>query len=503
MDQKKLGVAITYVKMALSIIISLLFTPFLLGKLGDSEYGIYSLSFSLISFIALLDLGLGQTMIRYLSKAKALRNFIEEAQINGLFLLVYSGIAVIAVIIGIFLINIYPLIANKSLTQEEVYLFKVVFSILLIDTAASFPLSVFSSNIYANEKYLFLRGTDLVLFILKYAILIIVLSSGYKVVAYTIVITIISITMKIIYLFYSLKKLKVSFVFYGFKKDKMCEIFLYSFFILLNMIVDFLYNSTDKLILGAVAGTVAVTVYSFGIYFLSYFQQMSLAISGVFFPQIVRLYEKKHDLKGISDLFLRVGRIQMVILFLIMSGFIVLGREFIILWLGNSYGDAYIIGLLIMLPSIVPLTQNIGILVLRAMNIHKYRSYMYLAIALLNVVISIPLSIKFQGIGAAIGTVIATILGQIIFMNLFYKYKVKLDIDSYWKNFIWFVLPIIPLVVFSLMIKHFIEINNWYRFISFIFLYSFAYLLIYRFIIANEFEKELMRRFIKRIRGII
>ena len=119
--------------------------------------------------------------------------------------------------------------------------------------------------------------------------------------------------------------------------------------------------------------------------------ELSTAMSGVFLPNIVYLYERKKDMKEISDLFLRVGRLQMAILTLALGGYIALGKEFISLWVGDDYRDAYYIGLIIMLPALIPLTQNIGISILRAMNLHKYRSYMYLIIAILNVCISIPL----------------------------------------------------------------------------------------------------------------
>ena len=50
--------------MGLRVLIGLVYTPFMLMKVGDSQYGVYSLSLSLISFISLLDLGFGQTMVR-------------------------------------------------------------------------------------------------------------------------------------------------------------------------------------------------------------------------------------------------------------------------------------------------------------------------------------------------------------------------------------------------------------------------------------------------------
>ena len=82
MNQKKTGIVISYITLAVSTIIGFVFSPFLLKMIGDSQYGIYSLAKSLISFIAILDLGLGQTIVRYVAKAKALEDEEQEAKME-------------------------------------------------------------------------------------------------------------------------------------------------------------------------------------------------------------------------------------------------------------------------------------------------------------------------------------------------------------------------------------------------------------------------------------
>ena len=276
------------------------------------------------------------------------------------------------------------------------------------------------------------------------------------------------------------------------------EILHFSFFIFLNLIIDFLYGNTDKLILGAVAGTVSVSIYSIGTYFSQYFTELSCAMSGVFLPKIMDLYQK-NERKGISDLFNKIGRLQMALLFLVLGGYVCLGREFINLWVGSTYKDSYFIGIIIMLPSIVPLTQNIGITIIRAMNIHKYRSYMYIVIAIINVAISIPLAMKYSGIGSAIGTSIATFLGQIFFMNWFYAKKVQIDIRKYWSNFARFWLMTIFVLTVTAGVKMFITINSWRSFVLLAFLFSVIYVVAYWLTVANKYEKELLLSILRKL----
>ena len=182
----------------------------------------------------------------------------------------------------------------------------------------------------------------------------------------------------------------------------------------------------------------------------------------------------------------------MLLLALALGGYCALGGDFIRLWIGKQYSDAYYIGLVIMVPAIVPLTQNIGISVVRALNIHKYRSYMYLVIAAVNIIISIPLAMLYGGIGAAVGTGIACCLGQILFMNWFYGAKVGIDIKQYWRSLLGFALISVPAVFLTVWIKNYIVIDGWIAFVAYMAGYTLLYCVLYWLFISNSYEKDLI-----------
>lgn len=491
MNQRKIGVVISYLTLAFNILIGLFYTPFMISTLGDGQYGIYSLANSLISFVTLLDFGFGQTLVRYISKARATGDIEEESRLNGFFLKMYLVIAGLALVMGVGIVILYPHLASKTLVGEEIRLFRIVFLILLINVTISFPMSIFSATLNAYEEFLLLKLANFVISVFKYLVMVLILVFGYQLVAIAIVILISSLVTQCIYVFYSVRRVGIKFDFSKIETNLTKEILHFSFFIFLNLIIDFLYNNTDKLILGVVAGTVSVSIYSIGIYFSQYFTELSTAMSGVFLPKIMELYQKGEK-NEISNLFNKVGKLQMTLLFLVLGGYICLGREFINLWVGSTYRDSYFIGIIIMLPSIVPLTQNIGITIIRAMNIHKYRSYMYIAIAMINVAISIPLAMKYAGIGSAVGTSIATFLGQIFFMNWFYANKVQINVRQYWNNFVrFFLLTIFVLVIVS-GVKVLIPVHSWSSLLLMVLLFSFIYVVIYWMMIANKYEKELV-----------
>ena len=108
---------------------------------------------------------------------------------------------------------------------------------------------------------------------------------------------------------------------------------------------------------------------------------------------------------------------------LLISGFILFGREFIALWAGKDYSIAYAIVLVLIIPAAIPNMQSIGVLIMQAMNKHQFRAILYLICAILNVCMSIPAGIKYGPLGCAACTGITTFLTSGMILNWYYKSK--------------------------------------------------------------------------------
>lgn len=460
---RKVGAVLSIANMLVSLAVGLVYTPFVMRFLGDSEYGVYTVALSLISYFTMLDLGFGNALVRYSARARGEGK--EEKNIYGMFFLLYLGVAAIALAAGAALYFFVGNIFSAKFTEGEIAILKNIFIVLLANTVVAFPCSVFSSIIRSNQKFIFANTLTLIMNIVKHGLSLVLLFNGFKSVTLALVVLGVTLLTAVINIFFCFGKIKIKMGFRRFERGFYKEVFGYSFFILLNIIVDLLYSSTDKVILGAVCGSVAAAIYGAGVTFQVYFQEFSTAISGVFLPHISELSAKENAIPEMSKIFVKVGRIQFTLLSFILLGFTIFGREFIALWAPAGYGDAYFIALLIMVPAIIPLSQNIGISVLQALNRHWLRSVMYLAIAILNIGISIPLAQRFSGIGAALGTCIATCLGQIAFMSFVYGKLIGLDIKSYWKTVLFTLIKMIPVCGLFLSSHFFFAGDSWGRFV--------------------------------------
>lgn len=489
-NQLKAGVVLNYVVIILNTVVGLLYTPYMLRMMGQSEYGLYSLVASVIAYLTVLDLGFGNAIVRYTAKFRAEKKTEEQYEMFGMFFLLYLVIGIIAFGIGLGLYFNVGTLFGDTMTAVELGRARIMMLLLVANLAFTFPMSIWGSIIQAYEDFVFQKSLNIFRIILNTAVMICLLHFGYKAVAMVVVQTIFNVLTLVLNFIYCRRKLNIHIYFrfkhfhWGFLK----EVAIYSFWIFLNAIMDRVYWSTGQFVLGAMVGTAAVAVFAIAIQLEGMYMQFSTAISSVFLPKVTAMVATNRSRKEISDLFIRTGRIQYIVLAYILSGFIIFGRQFIELWAGADYSDAYIISLLFFIPLTVPLIQNLGITILQARNEMKFRSVLYIIIALVSLAMQIVLTRYFGGIGCAMGVSGALVVGQILIMNVYYRRRQDLDIKTFWKEIS--KMSIIPIVlIFSsmLVIRHFFALDSWGKLILGIAAFSLVYIpLFFRFSMTDD-----------------
>lgn len=498
----KKGAILSYVSMFISIIVALLYTPVMIRLLGQSEYGLYAMIGSLAAYFSILDLGLGNTIIRYISRNRAIGDKNTESKLNGMFLLLYSVIGLLAIVAGIIVYQSIDNIFESGLTTTELAKAKIMVIILTINFALSFPLSVFGSIIRAYERFVIVKVVIIIRAIAIPIITLPFLLLGFGSVTMVVIAAFVNLSCLLFNVFYCFKYLNVDLYFGKIDFSLLKEIISYSFFVFLAVIVDQIYWNTDQFILGALAGTAPVAVYAIAIQFINIYKRFSTSISGLFLPRASMMVANNASNEEITNSMIKYGRVQYIIMALILTGFMLFGRPFINYWAGNNYDSAYYIALIIMLPFTIPLIQNFGLSILYAKNKQKFRSVMLIFIAILNIVITIPLVQKFEGIGAAIGTAFSLTLGNTIIMNFYYHLKIGINMIRFWKNILIISCPVVISIIIGFFMKYIIDFDNIILLPLGIIIYSLIYILLMWFFGFNKYEKELFLSIFVRVKNM-
>ncbi len=498
-NQLKAGVMLSYISEAIAVVAALVYTPVMLRLLGQAEYGLYQLAASTISYLSLLGLGFSSSYIRYYSKYKVNNDSNGIAKLNGMFMTVFIVIGIVCAIVGGVLVASIDIIFKASLSADEIKTARILMVLMVFNFTISFPGSVFSTYITANEKYIFLRIINIIKNILNPLLTLPLLLVGYKSIAVVAIQTVLAVSTFVINWLYCNKKLEMQTNFKNFDWGILKSLFMFSFWVFLNEIIDQVNWQVDKFVLGIISGTVTVAVYGVASQLNSLYLMFSTSVSSVFVPRVNKIVAEGDDNKHLTDLFVRVGRIQFIILMLMISGFIIFGRYFIKIWAGDNYNGSYYIALLLMTPATVPYIQSLGVQIQRAKNMHQFRSIVYFVIAILNVIASIPLAKLYGGIGAAMGTSLSIIIGNGFIMNVYYHKKIGLDIIYFWKQIAKFIPALIIPAMFGLVVMKYIDMDSILIFVTLTLIYVGIYSLSMWLFGMNKSEKELLAAPLRRI----
>lgn len=498
LNQRKAGSILSYIYIFLSNTISLIYTPIMLGILGQSEYGLIGTANSITSYLSLLSMGIGASYVRFNAQARATGDKEKEYRTNGMFQTIYIVISIITLIVGMVLVFLSPYIFQANYSDTQLEEIKWIMICTVIQFVITFLFNTTAMTIQAYERFVFIRLCLIIACVLQPCINLLLLYHGGNVVTISVATLVISFLTYVVYYCYAKKVLDLKYKFDNFDKNLFKNIFVFSAFLFLNTITDQLTFSTDNVILGIFSGSIMVAIYSVGSNFKNYFMAFSTSASSVFAPKINKIIAESGSDDETNEIFIRIGRIQFYIVTLILLGYIFLGRQFVYLWVGNEYSDAYWIGLLLMISVYVPCFQNIGLEIQKAKNMHKARSVVYFLIAIVNIIITIPLSLLYGGIGASFATCLCMFIGTVIFMNIYNYKKVGIDIPAFWKS-IFRILPgmIIP-IVYGVFINCFININSYWNLLFVILGFVLVYFLSCWFFSMNHYEKDIFSKPLKR-----
>lgn len=457
--QIKNGAVISYIAIIINIVASFLYTPWMVSSIGKSDYGLYTLAVSLIS-IFLMDFGIGSVVTRFAAKYRVAN---DTESINNLLGIVFKLFIVIDIVILMVLAVTYFYLGDiyAGLETAELHQFKILYIIIAGFSIISFPFTILSGIFNAYEYFVQLKLCDLLQKLSTIALIIIALLRGYGVITIVAINTftgILTIAVKL-YLLKRNTPIKVNFRCNS--KALLKEIFDFSIWITIIGIAQRLTLNIAPSILGIVASSYEIAIYSPASAIAGYFYTIAIAIDGLFLPTIFRKIAEKKQ-KDILLIMIKVGRYQIIILGLIFVGLVCVGKDFITLWMGEEFLKSYYCTVILILPAIFEYSQQIARLTVIAENKVKLQSIGLISTSIINVIIALPLSYYYGSIGISLAICITQFL-NLIFMNFIYYKILKFDMLNFYRMcYLKMIIPICGTLVLASAILQYIEQKGWF-----------------------------------------
>lgn len=466
------GTIINWLTIFVQIVISLFFVPFFLKVVGDKEYGLYSFSTSLVAWLDTLMVAVAAAYYKFLTREKKKYGEIGEARACGVFAKIFIAISLIILVVGLIfdLLLFYGIIPLNEYSTSEKNQICIIILMSLLSTTVSCSLTVYKSYHFYKQKFVLIYSFSLIQIIIQTILSVIFLKCGFGVVMVAAAHfgTALSSTILLSILSKAFLKEKVVIKSISnedklYRKSLLKEILVFSIFVVMNTIVDTLNKTLDKTILGFYNAD-SVANYQLAYTFPAYLLAFTSIISIVFEQKMNDAYYNGGGLLEMNDFFVKVSKAQTIVCFLIIGGFLACGKEFVYMWLDDTRLQVYIISCVMMVTYSITCSNRLAIMARRVQNLHIKASYIYLGIALFNVFFSLILVNLFPKKYAIwcclAGTVLTYLIGHWIIMQIYDQKVTKLDIKSFFLQFLKYLFIAITIDVVVIRFVQILQIKN-------------------------------------------
>lgn len=397
---------------AVTVAVAFVMCPLLVGRLGDQQYGVWSLVEATVAYFALLDLGIGASVVRYVAKFEAVKDRVQLNRVFNTTFTLFFGIAAVTVAVSIGLALCWP--RPLGVPEELATTTRLLLVLLGCNVAMEFIAGMFGSVLFGLGRFPGRVSTEIVLRLAGAAGMVALLDSGHGIVAIallSLVLTFVKGCLWGVVAFLHLPELRFSFALVD--RGTFRSIRGYSLLAFMIMMAGRLSFSSSPIIIGTLLSPESVAYFVIGARLVDYVKFGSGSLTGVLTPA-VSSFEARGDVVAIQRLFADATRYVVWLVLPVELGLILLGKDFLSLWLGVRLADlSYNSMVILALPLVLVLSQSISGRILYGIGRLRWLTAILFAEAAVNLALSVLLVRRYGIGGAALGITLPNVVANI------------------------------------------------------------------------------------------
>jgi len=477
---------------ALNYIVSFLLTPYITKTLGMGAYGFISLSITLTSYIDIITVALTAFSTRYiaieyhngrLDKAKAYFNSVLIA--NMVLLAVMSVPIIIAVA------NINSLLYVPVEIMNDV---KILFLIVYINYCVNIFASLFNSIIFIKNKIdISYRNNGISTLLYAFLIIGALLSVGLKVYSVAMAHTVSAILYLVANVHSSKKimpEMTVNIKYYS--KSSIIDIISSGIWNSLNNIGAILNNGLDLIVTNRMLNNTVMGQVSVSKQLSTVFNSISQMLCQSFQPKQLEYYSKGDTDSLVNDLVKSIKTSGLVSC-TIYGSYVLVGSQFLQLWIGDNYEYIYVLGLIALSGDIMQVSNRPLFYVFTLTNKLKINCWITILTGALNFTFMIVfLNITNLGGYIVVGSTTLAYALTIWCISLQAKRYLKLQRNPF--NYYIFKNYTVAVILLGggMLIRQRIMVNSWISFILYASLSALFTFCIGLFVLLKKNERVIL-----------
>lgn len=484
------NVIFNWMGMVAAMIYAFFMTPFIVHHLGDTHYGLWNLIISCVGYMAIMDFGIQSSVNRYMAKYKGLGDEEGVSAIYSNSLAIYFCIGLAAVVLGLAItMNVESIF---RLDPKDVPLARRVMLIMVLYTAIELPCNVFGALIYAYQRFDLLNGIATGILSVQAVLVWYILSHNANLWIFSWIIVACGMGKYLIqYLIAHRLVGTLRFREDLLSKSTLIQMITFSGITFLSIMVNYIILKTDNIVIGMFLSPQAITMYSIGFMLSDYTAQIVGKMCNTFTP-VFSEHEARGEKHEIDSLLFNSCRFASLIGVPVGLTAIVVGKDFITLWMGKEYQGAYLIMVVMMIARMTGFPTASMYSMLYGIGKHYIALFTGIFEALVNLVLSIVLVHHYGILGVAVGTMIPMVIANVFFPVIVSR-KMKTDLRVWLMEAI--VRPGIFSIVFYLAISilcSFFRQVSWSGFIAQAIIIVLVYSMLFWFMGLRRHERSML-----------
>lgn len=328
------------------IILTLLFTPTLLQRMGTEGYGLWKVIISVLGLMGVLEFGLGTTIAKFIAEYSSSTDYDGMSSVItfGLLLVIIGGI-LITLPLYFFAPQIAPLISAENIqvniVEEAIRIVSFgFFPMLLKSFGLAVPQGLQRFGIVALMQTLnsvLTMGAAIILSLLVESLLMIILST-------VIVLWFISLISNVI----SWQLLRPWNIHIDISSDRRKKLLNFMFFTGVSGLGRKIFNSLDQIVVGMVLGLSEAAYYSIIVGIVKIFTQFADALTKAIMPAASSWFATG-NFRKLWKYFLITTGILLIINATLLTILLVFSNLFLEVWMGEEFAREALVSFRILL----------------------------------------------------------------------------------------------------------------------------------------------------------
>lgn len=385
--------------------------PLAVAGLGDYWFGILMLVGAVVTQYQLLDFGMSQTVVRFVSKHRAEgdqdgANRVFSTTIVAFLLLSLFTLLVLAGVLAYLDATVTDAEKRETLVWA-VFLFGLT-------AAVSFPTFVVEGCMTAAMRQDMGSMLQLGRALTRIGLTLWALTAGYGLVALA-AISLGTDTVYRVAVWVALRRVypQLRFRWRLASWRQFREMLSFGWFVFLMNISKFSLMHSSVIVVSILISIPATTMYSIGLNVINRLEGLIRYSFMIAMPAFTNIAAQTSDYGFLGKRFLMTTRIVTYGVSLVGGGLIVAGHDFMRAWIGPGYGEAYWPLLILMSAWMLELCQVPALQLMTALGKHRRFAVYDFAVACLSIATAAALAIPFGIVGVAFGVAVPVAISAI------------------------------------------------------------------------------------------